>query len=425
VNWEMKKYPIYYGGVKQRYSRSAVVGNLIFCSSMDGATLETGKVPSDDVAEQTVVALDKVKGSMGEAGGAMDNVVQTVILLKDFKDYDRMREAELKYYEKHAPLLVDEPPASKVIQARSLVRPESLIEIEATGVISRDKPGWEVKKYPMYYGGVKQRYSRSAVVGNLIFCSSVDGAASETGKVPSDDVADQMVVALDKVKGSLREAGATMDNIIDTVMLLKDLKFYKRMREAELNYYFKHATLLVDEPPTSTFIQPDSLAKPECVVGVDVTAVVSKDEPGWKMRKYHLISRGKKIVYTYQPPGLPHLCKSVVVGNLLIGSGAVARTPETGEIFTQDVGQQTFVILDNVKDMLEEAGSSMDNLVKTFILIKDIKDYPRMREAELDYYQKHGPRLVEEPPVSTVIQPRGLASPDYLMEIAVISVISR
>jgi 2-iminobutanoate/2-iminopropanoate deaminase len=401
------------------------VGNLIFCSSMDGATLETGKVPSDDVAEQTVVALDKVKGSMGEAGGAMDNVVQTVILLKDFKDYDRMREAELKYYEKHAHLLVDEPPASKVIQARSLVRPESLIEIEATGVISRDKPGWEVKKYPMYYGGVKQRYSRSAVVGNLIFCSSVDGAASETGKVPSDDVADQMVVALDKVKGSLREAGATMDNIIDTVMLLKDLKFYKRMREAELNYYFKHATLLVDEPPTSTFIQPDSLAKPECVVGVDVTAVVSKDEPGWKMRKYHLISRGKKILYPYQPPGLPHLCKSVVVGNLLIGSGAVARTPETGEIFTQDVGQQTFVILDNVKDMLEEAGSSMDNLVKTFILIKDIKDYPRMREAELDYYQKHGPRLVEEPPVSTVIQPRGLASPDYLMEIAVISVISR
>lgn len=425
MNWEMKKYPIYYGGVKQRYSKSAVVGNLIFCSSMDGATLETGKVPSDDLAEQTVVALDKVKGGMEEAGGAMDNVVQTVIFLKDFKDYDRMREAELKYYEKHAPLLVDEPPASRVIQVRSLVGPESLIEIEATGVISRDKPGWEVKKYPMYYGGVKQRYSRSAIVGNLIFCSSVDGTASETGKVPSDDVAEQMVVALDKVKGSLREVGATMDNIIDTVMFLKDLKDYKRMREAELNYYFKHATLLVDEPPTSTFIQPVSLAKPECLVGVDVTAVVSKEEPGWKMRKYHLFSRGKKVLYPYQPPGLPHLCKSVVVGNLLIGSGAVARTPETGEIFTQDAGEQTLVILDNIRDMLEEAGSSMDNLVKTFILIKDIKDYPRMREAELDYYQKHGPCLVEEPPVSTVIEPRGLASPGYLMEIAVISVISR
>ena len=425
MNWEMKKYPMYYGAVKQRYSRSAVVGNLIFCSSMDGATSDTGKIPSDDVAEQTVVALDKVKGSMEEAGGAMHNVVQTVIFLKDFKDYERMREAELKYYEKYAPLLVDEPPASRVIQPRSLVRPESLIEIEATGVISRDKPGWEVKKYPMYYGGVKQRYSRSAVVGNLIFCSSVDGAASDTGKVPSDDVTEQMVVALDKVKGSLREAGATMDNIIDTVMSLKDLKDYQRMRQAELNYYFKHATLLVDEPPTSTFIQQASLAKPDCLVGVDVTAVVSKEEPGWKMRKYHLFSRGAKVLYPYQPAGRPHLCKSVVVGNLLIGSGTVARTPETGEIFTHDVGEQTLVILDQIKDMLEEAGSSMDNLVKTFILLKDIKDYPRMREAELDYYQKHAPRLVEEPPVSTVIQPYGLASPDYLMEIPVISVISR
>ena len=425
MNWEMKKYPMYYGGVKQRYSRSAVVGNLIFCSSMDGATLEAGRVPSDDVAEQTVVALDKVKASMEEAGGGLDNVVQTIIFLKDFKDYDHMREAELKYYEKHAPLLVDEPPASRVIQPRSLVKPDSLIEIEATGVISRDRPGWEVKKYPMYYGGVKQRYSRSAVVGNLIFCSSVDGTESETGKVPSDDVADQMVVALDKVKGSLREAGATMDNIIDTFMFLKDLKDYKRMRETELNYYFKHATLFMDEPPTSTFMQPVSLPNPECLVAMDVTAVVSKEEPGWKVRKYQIISRGKKILYPYQPPGLPHLCKSVVVGNLLIGSGAVARRLETAEVHTQDLREQMWVILDNIRYMVEEAGSSMDDLVKTYILIKDMKDYPRMREAELDYYQKHAPRLVEEPPVSTVIQPRGLASPDYLMEIAVISVIPR
>ena len=284
---------------------------------------------------------------------------------------------------------------------------------------------WEMKKYPMYYGGVKQRYSRSAVVGNLIFCSSVDGTESETGKVPSDDVADQMVVALDKVKGSLREVGATMDNIIDTFMFLKDLKDYKRMRETELNYYFKHATLFMDEPPTSTFMQPVSLANPECLVAMDVTAVVSKEEPGWKVRKYQIISRGKKILYPYQPPGLPHLCKSVVVGNLLIGSGAVARRLETAEVHTQDLREQMWVILDNIRYMVEEAGSSMDDLVKTYILIKDMKDYPRMRETELDYYQKHAPRLVEEPPVSTVIQPRGLASPDYLMEIAVISVIPR
>jgi 2-iminobutanoate/2-iminopropanoate deaminase len=425
MDWEMKKYPMYCGGVKQQYSKSAVVGNLVFCSGMDGTNPETGKVSSDDVAEQMVVALDKVKDSLEEAGGTMDNIIETVIFLKDVKDYQRMREAELAYYQKHAPCLVDEPPASRVIQPHSLLRLGALVEIEAIGVISKDEPGWEMKKYPMYYGGVKQRYSKSAVVGNLVFCSGMDGTSLETGEVFSDDVAEQMVVALDKVKDALREAGGTMDNIVETIMFLKDVKDYQRMRQAELAYYQKHATLLVDEPPASTFIRSVSLAKPGCLVEIQLRAVVSKEEPGWKMRKYPMYYRGVKLAYPYVPRGSPAFSKSAVVGNLIMCSGTTARTPETREIFTQDVAEQTSVALSKIKDMLEEAGSSMDNIVRTFILLKDIKDYPRMREAELDYYQKYAPRLIDEPPASTVVQPYSLASPNYLIEIPVIGVLSR
>lgn len=218
MDWEVKKYPVYYAGEKQRYSRSAVVGNLVFCSGMDGTTLETGQVSSNDIAAQTVVALDKVKDTLDEAGGAMDNIVRTVVFLRDMQDYGRMREAELNYYQKNAPFLVDEQPASRIIQAPSFVRPEALVEIDVIGVISRDEPGWAVRKYPMYYAGVKQQYSKSAVVGNLIFCSGMDGRSLDMGKVTSNDVAGQMVVALDKIKGALREAGATMDNIVETVI---------------------------------------------------------------------------------------------------------------------------------------------------------------------------------------------------------------
>ena len=78
MDWETKKYPLYYGSLKQRYSKSVVVGNLIFCSGMDGTNPETGEVTSDDVAEQTVVALDKVKDALREAGGTMDNIIETV-----------------------------------------------------------------------------------------------------------------------------------------------------------------------------------------------------------------------------------------------------------------------------------------------------------------------------------------------------------
>ena len=425
MEWEVKRYPMYRAGVKQPYSKSVVVGNLIFCSGMDGAAFETDKVSSNDVAEQTVIALDKTKDALREAGGTMDNIVRTVIFLKDMQDYDRVRETELEYYQKHAPLLVDEPPASRVIQSHSLVRPESLVEIDVIGVISRDKPGWEVKKYPMYYAGVKQPYSKSAVVGNLLFCSGMDGTTLETGKVSSNNTAEQMVVALDKIKGALREAGGTMDNIIETVILLRDLKDYSRMRETELEYYHNHASLLADEPPASTFIRPASLAKPECLVEIQATAVVSKEEPGWKMRKYPEYCEGKRQVHPWVPAGWPHTSKAVVVGNLIIGSGAAARTPKSPETVGHGIAEQVQVSLDVIKDRLEDAGSSMNDVVKNFILLKDIKDYPVMREAELEFYREHAPRLVEEPPVSTVIQPYSLARPDYLVEIDVLGVISR
>ena len=147
MEWKVKHYPNYIGGVKQVYpnvaegrgifARSVVAGNLIFISGMTGADLETGKVTSDDFKEQMLVALDKIRMAMEETGSSMNNIIKTLILLKDLNDYPSMRKTELEYYQKHAPFLIQEPPASTVFQPVSLARPEFLIEIEVVGVLSR------------------------------------------------------------------------------------------------------------------------------------------------------------------------------------------------------------------------------------------------------------------------------------------------
>jgi enamine deaminase RidA (YjgF/YER057c/UK114 family) len=48
-----------------------------------------------------------------------------------------MRKTELEYYQKYAPRLVEEPPASTILEAASLVRPEFLVEVEVIAVVSR------------------------------------------------------------------------------------------------------------------------------------------------------------------------------------------------------------------------------------------------------------------------------------------------
>jgi len=122
------------------YPGSVVVDNMVFPSGMAGLDKKTGKVTSNVLEEQIVIALDNIREAMEEAGGSMNNIIHTYMLLKDVKDYPRMRKTELEYYQKHAPLLVEDPPASTFIQPVSLTKPEYLFEMDAIGVVSR--LGW-------------------------------------------------------------------------------------------------------------------------------------------------------------------------------------------------------------------------------------------------------------------------------------------
>jgi 2-iminobutanoate/2-iminopropanoate deaminase len=114
-----------------------VVGDLVFLSGMSGRTMETGDVASDDVREQMLVALDKVRAALEEAGSSMDHIVKTLIYLKDVKDYDLMRATEWDYYQKHAPGLIAEPPASTFVQPASLARANMLVEIDVVACLGQ------------------------------------------------------------------------------------------------------------------------------------------------------------------------------------------------------------------------------------------------------------------------------------------------
>jgi len=62
-------------------------------------------------------------------------------------------------------------------------------------------------------------------------------------------------------------------------------------------------------------------------------------------------------------------------------------------------------------------------VVKTFMLLKRLEDYPKMRKAEVEYYQKHAPHLVDSPPVSTFMQLISMTNPEALFEIDVTAVL--
>jgi 2-iminobutanoate/2-iminopropanoate deaminase len=389
MDWEVKTYPLYYGRARQPYSKSVVVGNLVFLSGMTGASPDTGKIESENLKEQVVTVLDKVRMAMEEAGSSMHNIVKMTTYIKDVKDYPHMREVELEYFEKHAPLLVGEPPACTLVQPLCMDDPKFLAGMDVIGVISMDEPGWEVKKYPAYYGGEKQPYSKSVGVGNLLFPSAIGPGNPDTGEVESDSLEEQLIVVHDNVKRALEEVGSSMNNIVKTFHHLTEV-LPRPMWKSELEYYQEHARVLIeDNPPASTFWQLSTLTKPDYLV--------------------------EKRYFTCW----------VSVGNLMFLSGNAGGTPLTGEVQSDDLEHQILQSLTRTRLAMEAGGSSLDNIVRSLYLVKNLEDIPRVAEIEMKYYKKHAPRLLEEPPASTFVQPYSMGNPRYLVEIEHIGVLSR
>ena len=130
-----KTYPLYYEGKKQKFARSVVSGGFVFLSGSSGRTIETGEVSSSDVTEQTKVALDKIKLALAEVGSSMEHIVKVTIYLRNMSDYQAMKDAEFRYYQKHAPSLAEDPPASTVVQVVSLSKPSMLVEFDAIAIL--------------------------------------------------------------------------------------------------------------------------------------------------------------------------------------------------------------------------------------------------------------------------------------------------
>lgn len=83
----------------------------------------------------------------------------------------------------------------------------------------------------------------------------------------------------------------------------------------------------------------------------------------------------KIISTTAAPAAIGPYSQGNIFGNLIFTSGQVPLDPATGEIVGTNVEEQTEQVLKNVKAVLEEAGSSMDKVLKTTVFIKDMNDF--------------------------------------------------
>ena len=75
-------------------------------------------------------------------------------------------------------------------------------------------------------------------------------------------------------------------------------------------------------------------------------------------------------------------------------AGITARDPKTGQVIEDDITRQTELVMENIKAILEAAGSSFDLTVKTTVYLRDMNDFDAMGKVYSRYFPAHAPARV-------------------------------
>ena len=100
----------------------------------------------------------------------------------------------------------------------------------------------------------------------------------------------------------------------------------------------------------------------------------------------------KEIINTEKAPAaLGPYSQAIKAGNTIYVSGQIPLIPETMEIISDDVQEQTKQSLENVKAVLEAAGATLNDVVKASVFIKDMNDFAKINEIYATYFTENNP----------------------------------
>ena len=107
---------------------------------------------------------------------------------------------------------------------------------------------------------------------------------------------------------------------------------------------------------------------------------------------------GKQKISTPQAPAaIGPYSQAIRTNHLLFISGQIPLDPETGTMLEGTIGEQTSRVMKNIKAIVEEAGGTIDSIVKTTIFLTDLTDFQEVNTV-------YGSFFTDPPPARATIQ---------------------
>lgn len=95
----------------------------------------------------------------------------------------------------------------------------------------------------------------------------------------------------------------------------------------------------------------------------------------------------KKIVNSAKVPApIGPYSQGVILGNILYTSGQIALDADTGQLIIDEIVAETHKVMNNLKALLEEAGTNFDKAIKTTIFLKSMDDFASVNQVYASYF---------------------------------------
>ena len=96
----------------------------------------------------------------------------------------------------------------------------------------------------------------------------------------------------------------------------------------------------------------------------------------------------KKVISTDKAPAaIGPYAQANIIGDLVITSGQIPIDPATGNLVEGDIEAQTKQVFENLKAVLEAAGSGLDKIVKTTCFMDNMNDFAKMNEVYASFFR--------------------------------------
>ena len=99
----------------------------------------------------------------------------------------------------------------------------------------------------------------------------------------------------------------------------------------------------------------------------------------------------REISTNRAPKPVGPFSQALQANGLIFVAGQTARDPQTGQVIQDDITLQTERVMQNLKAILEAAGSSLDRTLKTTVYLKNMDDFDAMGKVYTRYFPSHPP----------------------------------